>query len=81
MAMSGRGTANRGGPSVSSLGGEAISARPQSHPRFVLLRTYSACEGVRLADHFSAFCETLTQSEDRLDGQPLIDASREFEEA
>jgi hypothetical protein len=33
-------------------------------------------EAVRPVDHFAAFCQSLTQSEDRWEGQPLRMVSR-----
>ena len=51
-----------------------IAVVPQSRetkprPRFCIF--VHLTREVRPVDHFAAFCETLTQSEDRWKGQPL----------
>jgi hypothetical protein len=40
-------------------------------PPGLIVAHISAGEAVRPVDHFAAFCESLTQSEDRWEGQPL----------
>ena len=51
-------------------GGRGEAARPQACPRSLYLRALWAGE-VRPIAHFAAFCASLTESEDRWEGQPL----------
>ena len=41
-----------------------------TRPRFGIF-AYVGCDSVKPVTHFAAFCESLTQSEDRWEGQPL----------
>ena len=50
---------------------ESKTAKRPARPPGLLSPTFRKGKPVRPVDHFAAFCESLTQSDDRWEGQPL----------